>query len=235
MKLSIVIPCYNEEKNIPLILERFSEVLSQDKEIEVVLVNNGSTDGSEKVLAELLPKYSFARTVLVSVNQGYGYGILQGLKQAKGNYIGWTHADMQTDPADIVKAYDILEAEGWAKDLYIKGNRKGRSLSEQFFTSGMSIFETIYLKRKLHDVNAQPNIFPREFFEAWQNPPYDFALDLYSLYMATDYGLRIKRFDVLFPPRQFGNSHWNTGIKAKMKFIKRTFDFSINMKKAGIK
>ncbi len=60
MKLSIVVPCYNEEENIPLILERFQEVIERE-DIEVILVNNGSTDNSAQVLEQLLPKYSFAK------------------------------------------------------------------------------------------------------------------------------------------------------------------------------
>ena len=106
MKLSIVIPCYNEEKNIPFLLKKFSEIISNE-DLEVILVNNGSTDNSQKVLEELIPNYSFARTVLVPVNKGYGYGILQGLKETKGTFVGWTHADMQTDLGDIIKAYGI--------------------------------------------------------------------------------------------------------------------------------
>lgn len=110
MKLSIVVPCYNEEQNIPLILNRFGEIIERE-DIEIILVDNGSTDDSAIVLAELLPKYPFARTIRVEVNQGYGYGILQGLKKCRGEYIGWTHADMQTDPADILKALAIIEQE----------------------------------------------------------------------------------------------------------------------------
>lgn len=64
MKLSIVVPCYNEEENIPLLLERFDEVV-QGKDMEVILVDNGSTDDSARVLEELLPRYAFARTVTV--------------------------------------------------------------------------------------------------------------------------------------------------------------------------
>ena len=93
MKLSIVVPCYNEKENLPLLLERFNEVI-KGRDMEVILVDNGSSDGSAHVLKELLPRYSFARTVAVSVNQGYGYGILQGLKECRGEDIGWTHADM---------------------------------------------------------------------------------------------------------------------------------------------
>lgn len=234
MKLSIVVPCYNEEQNIPLILERFNSVINRD-DIEVILVNNGSKDNSQNVIDELLPKYKFARTTLVEINQGYGYGILQGLKVTNGEYIGWTHADMQTDPKDVIKALDIIEKEGNSKDLFIKGDRKNRPLFDQFFTSGMSMFESIYLGKSLYDINAQPNIFHKSFYEGWVNPPYDFSLDLYVLYLARKNNLNIKRFDVIFPERIHGESSWNNGFASKWKFIKRTIDFSIKLKRGGIK
>ena len=233
MNLSIVIPCYNERENIPLILEKFENVI-KGEDLEVILVDNGSTDGSADVLQEILPQYPFARTVFVPVNQGYGYGILQGLKEAEGSFIGWTHADLQADPADVLKAYHLLEENGWNEDQYVKGRRRWRGLFDQFFTIGMSVFETIYLRKKLFDVNAQPNIFSKNFFGTWENPPFDFALDLYALYMAATSRLSIIRFDVLFPPRIHGYSHWNTGLSAKWKFIKRTISFSVKMKKEGI-
>ena len=232
--VSIVIPCYNEERNIPMILERFQQAITTEC-MEVILVNNGSTDNSACVLEGLLPSFPFARSVLVPVNKGYGYGIVQGLKAAAGDFVGWTHADMQTDPRDVVKAYHILSENKWNCGMYVKGNRKGRNVADQFFTIGMSAFETLYLGRWLYDVNAQPNIFSRKFFESLENPPSDFALDLYVLYMAKVRNLQIKRFDVQFPPRIYGSSHWNTGLGAKWKFIKRTIMFSGKMKKAGIK
>lgn len=235
MKLSIIIPCYNEAENIPLLLEKFASCM-QDEDMEVILVNNGSTDDSAGVLEVLLPKYPFARTVLVPVNQGYGYGILQGLKSAQADFIGWTHADMQTDPADVLKAYHLLEEAGWNEKLFVKGNRRGRSMFDQFFTGGMSLFETLYLNKGLYDINAQPNVFSHSFFEGWQNPPHDFSLDLYALYMARTAGLELKRIEVRFPPRVHGESHWNNGtLKAKWKFIKRTIEFSRKLKKEGIR
>ena len=200
----------------------------------MVLVDNGSTDSSPEVLNTLLPKYPFAKTIRVEVNQGYGYGIVQGLKVSTGEFIGWTHADMQTDPADLLKALDIIEKRNYAEELFIKGNRKGRPLFDQFFTSGMSAFETLYMGVKLYDVNAQPNVFSKKFFETWINPPKDFSLDLYALFMAQKSGLHIERFDVMFPKRVHGTSHWNTGLVSKWKFIKRTVGFSRKLKKGGI-
>ena len=67
------------------------------------------TDQTSILISDLLLKYPFARSIRVEINQGYGYGILQGLKEAKGTVIGWTHADMQTDPLDALRAFKLFE------------------------------------------------------------------------------------------------------------------------------
>lgn len=233
MKLSIVVPCYDEAENIPLILQRFQKAIRRN-DIEVILVDNGSTDNTQNILAELLLKYPFARSIHIKKNRGYGYGIIRGLETCKGTFIGWTHADMQTDPADLIKALHIIEKYCEDETVFVKGTRKGRPLSEQIFTIGMSIFESIYLGTKLYDINAQPNVFSRTFFDTWKNPPKDFALDLYALYMARKQNLKIRRFEVSFPQRMHGVSHWNSGLSAKGKFIKRTLVYSRKLKIGGI-
>lgn len=231
IKLSIVVPCYNEAKNIPLILERFAANIQRD-DIEIILVDNGSKDDSSQVLSQHLPAYPFARSIKVEVNQGYGFGITSGLKVAQGTYIGWTHADMQTDPKDCIKALDVILGQGdQSVNTYAKGLRKGRSISDTVFTVGMSVFESIYLSKRLWDINAQPNVFHRDFFATWQDAPNDFSLDLYALYKAREQKLNVIRFPVIFPQRLHGTSTWNTGIKSKVKFIKRTLDFSKKLKK----
>lgn len=229
MKCSIIVPCYNEAKNIPLILSRFSSVIQRD-DIEIILVNNGSTDNSAEIMKENVAGLSFARIVTVEKNQGYGFGVLSGLKEADGEFLGWTHADMQTDPADPIKALEFLENAKEPENTYIKGLRKGRPFFDSLFTIGMSLFETVYLNTYLWDINAQPNLFPRRFFESLKNPPHDFSLDLYVLYMAQIQGLYIERMPVIFPPRIHGQSSWNTGLTSKWKFIKRTVNFSLRLK-----
>lgn len=231
MKLSIIVPCYNEAKNIPLIFEKFAGIIKRP-DIEILFVNNGSKDNSQEVFNQMMLKYSFAKVIKIKVNQGYGFGIFSGLNEAKGEYIGYMHADMQTDPADPIKALEIIERQPNPRNCFVKGDRKNRSLLDQFFTIGMSLFETIYLRTKLWDINAQPNIFHRSFFKSIKdNCPKDFSLDLYFLYMAKKKKLNIIRFDVMFPDRIYGSSNWNTGIASKWKFIKRTVQFSMKLKK----
>ena len=87
MTFSLIIPCYNEAANLPLLLSRCVEV-AKSGEVEVILVDNGSTDDTPRLLTELLPQYPGCRSVRVEKNQGYGFGILSGLRVAKGELLG---------------------------------------------------------------------------------------------------------------------------------------------------
>lgn len=228
MKISLIIPCYNESKNLPSLIEKCRQL---DSEIfEVIIVNNGSTDDSSNVLISLInSEYSFIKSVKVDVNQGYGHGILCGLKSSTGNVIGWTHADLQTDPLDSNQVRDLIKQYG--ENIFIKGQRYGRPISDVIFTVGMSFFESILLKKLLWDINAQPTFFPRNFFNEWNSPPNDFSLDLFAYYQAKKNDLKVIRFPVFFGKRLHGHSHWNIDFKSKWKFIKRTIQFSLLLRK----
>ncbi len=228
MIFSLIIPCYNEKDNLPLLLDRCKE-LAVRPDIEVVLVDNGSTDGTKEVLENLLPKYPGCRSIRVEKNQGYGFGIVSGLKAAKGEILGWTHADMQTDPQDALSGLEIFEKHG--DEIFVKGRRYGRPFMDVVFTVGMSLFETFLLTRPMWDINAQPTMFSRNFFESWSDPPDDFSLDLYAYYQAQRCGVKVYRFPVRFGERAHGVSHWNVNWAAKRKFIRRTVDFSLQLKK----
>lgn len=230
-EVSVVIPCYNEGEGIPRLVDRLKAVVQACPELHIVLVNNGSTDNTADLLTEHCAHYPGITCVHVPVNQGYGFGILSGLKDCHTPFLGWTHADLQTDPMDIVIGWRRLKALASPETGFAKGNRKGRSLFDQFFTFGMGVYETVVLGRPLWDINAQPNLFHRSFYEAWRNPPHDFALDLYVYFMAETQRKTVVRFPVLFPPRSFGHSHWNLGFRAKLKFINRTLAFSRTLKR----
>lgn len=215
--LSIVVPCYNEAGNIPLIIERFQSIIPKDKNIEVLLVNNGSTDNSEYVFNEQLANAqdNVFRVVHVPMNQGYGYGILSGLNEAKGDVLSWTHADMQTDPKDVLLAFERYEQEckdNPQYDVFIKGKRKNRSVLDTCFTFGMQLIASFSLKTWLDDVNAQPKLFSRNFYEHYikTNPPYDFSLDLYALYLAKRHS-KIYEIPVYFKERLHGEAKGGGG------------------------
>ena len=229
INLSIVIPSFNESKSLPILVKKFTKKLKR-KDIELIIVNNGSNDSTQSILVSLKKSYNFLKIIKLKKNIGYGNGILQGLKKAKGQYISWTHADLQTDPYDVIIGFEKFKKELSPK-IFIKGNRLGRPFKDVFFTIGMSIFETILLKNFFWDVNAQPNIFHKNFFNMLEKIPLDFSFDLFFYFNAKKKNLKILRFPVKYPQRKFGVSHWNTDFKNKMKFIKRTIKYSFQLKK----
>ena len=229
MRLSLIIPCYNEAANLPLLLPKCA-TLAEPGRIEVLLVDNGSIDDTSRILAELLPLYPGCRSMRVEKNQGYGFGILSGLRTAEGQLLGWTHADLQTDPVDARRGFSMFEIHG--DDIFVKGRRYGRPLGDTLFTVGMSAFETLLLGRLMWDINAQPTLFPRAFFETWRKPPYDFSLDLYAYYQARRAGLPVYRFPVRFGERVYGTSHWNLNWAEKRKFIRRAVSFGLQLRKS---
>ena len=227
MKLSLVIPCFNEGPNVPKLIKRLNQVFNSN-EFQVILVDNGSTDNTTELVNKLLEGNRLIRFLRIEKNLGYGYGILEGLKLAEGDYIGWTHADLQTDPSDALIALNLINH--FEEKVFLKGCRKGRTIFDKFFTFSMSIFEFIILGRLMWDINAQPTIFSRDLYENWKNPPIDFSLDLFAFYTAKLNGYSIRRFPVNFPKRIYGTSHWNMDFKSKLKFIKRTLNFSFELK-----
>lgn len=238
-KLSVVVPCYNEEKNIPLIFGRFKKALSHYNfsagEVEIILVDNGSRDESSSVFRKCLEKYSggFFKLVKIKVNRGYGHGILSGLKESSGNILSWTHADLQTDPKDVFQAYKLFLETSKKFGHYnfiIKGKRIKRKLGETLFTFGMSAISSLILGKILFDINAQPKLFHRDFYNRLENPPLDFSLDLYLLYFAKKNLFPILTLDVLFKNRIHGDSNWSFSFSSKVKTIKRTISYIFKLR-----
>lgn len=227
IKLSIIIPCYNESGSIPKLFKACLSACEGRNDIEFVFVNNGSNDDTQNVLDQLLKQevYHFGTSVLVSKNKGYGFGILQGLAHAKGQILSWTHADLQTDPRDVVLAYDRYHLELDLNICIVKGQRKRRNIFDNIFTAGMSLISTLFLGQRLWDINAQPKIFHRELMGNLKKAPHDFSLDLYLLFVANRLKMSIKSFPVFFSKRESGTAKGGGNLKGKYRLIMRTLGY----------
>jgi glycosyltransferase involved in cell wall biosynthesis len=229
-RFSFVVPCYNEEPNLRPLLEAFSARMDR-KDLELILVDNGSTDGTARELARLLPLYPFARSVRVEINRGYGAGILSGLAAAAGEYAGWIHADLQFSPAAAFEAAGLAERSGGEK-LFIKGLRRGRPFTDRLFTGAMALFESLLFGGRLRDVNGQPTLFHRSLLGTWASPPLDFTLDLYASVTAVRAGFRVARFEVENAPRRRGASSWNRGLASRLRLAAATAVSSLRLRAA---
>ena len=232
-KLSIVIPCYNEAENIPILIQRLSQAPAQNTEI--ILVDNGSTDKTPAVLAKELEQLDnpLIRSLRVERNFGYGFGIMNGVRDAKGDIIAWTHADLQTDINDVFLGYKEIRRQTNTKYNFLKGVRKNRPLIDEFFTWGMGVISSWILGQKLNDINAQPKMFHRSFLDLMHNSPNDFSLDLYVLYLAKKNGMNIIELPVYFKKRLYGVAKGGGGSSfiTRLKLLKRTFAYILKLKR----
>lgn len=232
-EFSVVVPCYNEAPSLPALAEAFGRA-GAGVNFELILVDNGSSDGTAGVLARLLPLCPFIKTVKVAVNRGYGFGIRSGLAAASGRVVGWTHADLQFDPAAVFQAAAFFKKSGNEKN-FVKGLRLGRPLTDRLFTAGMSVFETLLMGVPLRDINGQPTLFDRALLDTWTAPPDDFSLDLYACVTARRAGFRFVRFGVENRARRHGVSSWNRGLGTRLALARRTIAASLRLRALALR
>ena len=229
IKYSVVIPCFNESDNLELLLKSLIQLNIQNN-LEIIIVDNGSTDNSYSLLFELKEKIKIHNLKVVSIkkNIGYGNGIIRGLNEASGDFLGWTHADLQTDVTDVLKGFKLIEKS--TGNSIVKGKRSNRNIFDNIFTIFMSIICTIMLKKSLFDINAQPKIFSKVFYNQIKDrAPDDFSLDLYLLYMAKKMNYNILEFPVFFNKRLYGEAKGGGAIKTKLKLSVRTFSYILDI------
>ncbi|MFA6530999.1 MAG: glycosyltransferase family 2 protein [Candidatus Micrarchaeia archaeon] len=215
IELSIVLPCYNEEKNIPAVLERLASVVS-GRNVEVVLVNNGSLDNTGKVLKEEISKnsYKFAKIVKVEKNIGYGFGVMEGLRACKGKFLAFSHADLQCDPGDIIKAYGLLVSSPNPERVLVKGNRHAR---HSIISTIFLLLSSVLFLKKFSDINAQPKVFHNSLLKLLRKPPNDFTLDFYVQWAALMNRFKVAEISVEFPERKHGKSNWSSTFSSRLK------------------
>lgn len=224
---SLVIPCFNEERSISPLIEQIERILSFDRTVEVILVENGSSDSTRQRLVESVVNLPRVSIVLVDSNQGYGYGIKRGLETAQGKILAWTHSDLQTSLEDVLTGAGLWD---YSANCIVKGRRVGRPRSDRFFSLGMGVLCSALFGMRLREINAQPTLVSRDLLGVLLSGPNDFGFDLFALVLAKRKQHKEIRFGVKFERRSFGESSWNTSALSKVRFIARTLRYSFHLR-----
>ena len=105
--VSVIVPLFNEEKTILKVLKQLSEIKKKFNNLEVIVINDGSTDNSMKILNN--HNYLYDNIIINSTNKGKGHAVRKGMEKANGEYIIFQDADLEYDPNDFYKFFNLIE------------------------------------------------------------------------------------------------------------------------------
>ena len=158
MKLSIVIPVYNEVDSIDALYKEIKRNIDIE-EYEIVFIDDGSTDGSSEKIQELIQDNQKIKLIQFYRNYGKSAALSEGFKQANGEYVITMDADLQDDPAEIKNLIDKLE-EGFDLVSGWKKNRKD-PISKRLPSKLFNFITRLFTSVKIHDFNCGLKIYRR--------------------------------------------------------------------------
>ncbi len=201
--LSVLIPAHNEADNVYELVTHTAQAFAQlGVAGEMVLVDDGSTDGTAERASELQTEYPWLRLIRHRRNRGLTAALRSGFRTAQGEYILFLPADLESDPAeDVPKLYHKL-LEGY--DV-VSGWRQGRDDGKQFASGIYNAVSRRLFSVRVHDANWIKG-FRREVVA--ELPPLRSDWHRFLLHIAADQGFRVGETPTNWYPRKAGRSHF---------------------------
>jgi dolichol-phosphate mannosyltransferase len=214
IKISVVVPVYNEEGNLPILIPKLVEVLKNlGRSYEMIFVDDGSSDGSRRILREMVSQYPSLRILRLKENRGLSTALLAGMREARGEKIVTLDSDLQNDPNDIPRLLEYLDrydmATGWRQkreDSWLKKISSKIANAVRNRVSGENIQDSACTLRA----------FKRECIK--EIPVFNGMHRFLSTLVKME-GYRIVEVPVSHHPRRFGKSKYNIRNRIVRSFI----------------
>jgi dolichyl-phosphate beta-glucosyltransferase len=220
-RLSVVIPCYNEELRLPRTVEQIERYLgSRGDRYELILVDDGSADGTRRVMEEAAGRNKSIRIVALPVNRGKGRALAEGVKGSRGDYVLVTDADLSTPIEELPKLEAALAAGAGVAigSRAIKGSRV--ELSQPIYRvlmgKAFNIIVQLVLLPGIWDTQCGFKLFRGDIaHDVFAGLTTDgFGYDPEVLYLAKKRGVRIAEVPVV----------WRNSAPTKVNAIRSSLD-----------
>lgn len=215
-KLSVVIPVYNERATLPEVVRRCRAV-DLDCEKEIVIVDDGSTDGSAEIAKSLGD--STVKVVLLPKNSGKGAAVRRGIEEATGDYILVQDADLEYDPADWKRLLAPVEA-GKATVVYgsrFTGERRNMLFWHWVGNRFLSLVTNILYNTTLSDMETCYKLVPADLLKSLELRSKRFEFEPEVTARILRRGIRIYEVPISYTGREFHEGKkitWKDGFKA---------------------
>lgn len=223
MRLSIIIPVFNEKDTVRILLER---VLAVPLEKEIIIVDDGSTDGTRQILQRLAVSdftshISRLEVVLQNTNQGKGAAIRAGLEHATGEYVVFQDADLELNPSEIPR----LVAAADTRHPVVYGSRFLLPQKTSFLNRAANAFLTILTNvlygARLTDMETCYKLCPRQLLLSLGLTACGFEIEPEITCRILRKGYRIREVPVSYAPRVAGKKiNWKDGFRAIYYLLK---------------
>jgi len=220
MKLSIVVPVYNEIQGIASVLQRLKEVPIHEKEI--VVVDDGSTDGTREYLRGLQDPE--IHVFFQPRNTGKGGAVRRGVHEATGEYVVIQDADLEYDPMDLAPMFRLI-TEGQAEVVYgsrIRGH--GEFLKSSYYANRfLTLLTNVLYGARLTDMETCYKMMPREVYLRLRIRANRFDMEPEITAKLLRYGYRIVEVPISYRGRTRGEGKkigWRDGLQAIWTLVK---------------
>lgn len=225
MKLSIIIPVYNEKQTIEEILRRLMVVKMMEVEKEVILVDDKSTDGSKKLMAKIQKMHPQIKLVFRGRQGGKGAAVRSGFEKATGDYIIIQDADLEYDPQDIPRLLKPIQ-ENKAEVVYgsrFTGERRNMFFWHMLGNKFLSLLTNILYNTTLSDMEVCYKIFPRKLLKKIKLHEDGWGWDPEITVKILKQGIRIYEVPISYAGREFWEGkkvNWKDGFRILWVLLK---------------
>jgi glycosyltransferase involved in cell wall biosynthesis len=224
MKLSVIIPIYNERATLRRVVEK---VLSVPLEIELICVDDGSKDGSREILEELQKRHPQLRVLLQPKNMGKGAALRRGIQEASGDYVIVQDADLEYDPAEFPNLIAPL-VQGQADVVYGSRFLGGRPHRVLYFwhsvgNSFLTLLSNCLTNINLSDMETCYKVFRREIIQSIPIEENRFGFEPEITVKVAKRRLRIYEMGISYSGRTYKEGKkigWKDGFRALWCLLK---------------